>query len=110
STPESTTSGGVNAASFLFRGRGMVVSLCKLLGNFPPRESPGAFRWANCWPRCWKGGAAATLVFIVGGGRFSPFICGSCAVLCSALVNLSVSAQGRLHYHGAACGKEINRH
>ena len=43
---------------------------------------------------------------------FARYLIGACAVLCSALINLSVSAQGRLHYHHgaltAACGKEIN--
>ena len=42
---------------------------------------------------------------------FARYLIVACAVLCSASVNLSVSAQGRLHYHGAlraACGKEIS--
>ena len=54
--------------------------------------------------------AAASIDRIPEVAMFARYLIGACAVLCSALVNLSVSAQGRLHYHGAACGKEINRH
>ena len=55
--------------------------------------------------------AAASIDRIREVAMFARYLIVACAVLCSASVNLSVSAQGRLHYHGAlraACGKEIS--